>query len=531
MKARAVVQGMTCGTCASHVKRTFEGAGAHDVKVDWRSGRVELDTGSADLAVLEQSLTGTRYTVERIAAHPSPSRNGSGATRDTDLVVIGSGGAAFAGALRARDLGKRVVMVERGTTGGTCVNVGCIPSKSLLASAKRAAGDAALLARAVERKDALVDQLRQQKYVDLIDAYGIDFRAGEARIVGPHTVELGGELVAAEAILVAAGGRPAAPPIPGLEESGYLDSTSALELTEPPARLAVIGAGAVGLELGQMLGLFGSTVTFIARRTVAPHAEPEISDGIRAMLVGGGHSVLEHATTTSVAVEDGEKVLRGSAGDGSAFEVRADELLVATGRRANTEGLGLEEIGVELDGRGRVLVDEEQRTTVASIFAAGDVTAQPQYVYVAAAGGAAAVQNALGGGRERLDFSALPRIVFTFPQIATAGRTESEAIRDGIEVETTVLPLSAVPRALVNDDTRGLVKLVAEHGSGRLIGASALAEAAGEVIYAAVLAIQQGMTIAELAGTWAPYLTMAEALRLAAQTFDRDVAQLSCCAA
>jgi mercuric reductase len=481
--------------------------------------------------VLEQSLTGSRYNLERIAEHPTPRLNGAGAPRDTDLIVIGSGGAAFAGALRARDLGKRVVMVERGTTGGTCVNVGCIPSKSLLASAKRAGGDAALLAGAVARKDALVDQLRQQKYVDLIDAYGIEFRPGDARLVDPHTVDVDGELVSAEAILVAAGGRPEAPPIPGLEEAGYLDSTSALELTEPPTRLAVIGTGSVGLELGQMLGLFGSQVTFIARRGVAPNAEPEISDGIRSILTDGGHAILEHATTMSVAVEGSEKVLRGIAGDGSAFEVRADELLVATGRGANTEGLGLEEIGVELDDRGRVLVDEAQRTSVASVFAAGDVTAQPQYVYVAAAGGAAAVQNALAAGGERLDFSALPRIIFTFPQIATAGRTESDAIRAGIEVDTTVLPLSAVPRALVNGDTRGLVKLVAERESGRIIGASALAEAAGEVIYAAVLAIQQGMTIDELAGTWAPYLTMAEALRLAAQTFDRDVAQLSCCAA
>jgi mercuric reductase len=168
---------------------------------------------------------------------------------------------------------------------------------------------------------------------------------------------------------------------------------------------------------------------------------------------------------------------------------------------------------------------------VPSIWAAGDVTSQPQFVYVAAAGGAAAAENALGAGGERLDFAALPRIIFTKPTIAGAGLTEAQAREQGFEVESRVLPLDAVPRALVNGDTRGLVKLVAEAGSGRLLGASVVADAAGEVIQAAVLAIERGMTVRELASTWAPYLTMAEGLKLAAQTFARDVAKLSCCAA
>ncbi|MGH3262403.1 MAG: mercury(II) reductase, partial [Trebonia sp.] len=173
-----------------------------------------------------------------------------------------------------------------------------------------------------------------------------------------------------------------------------------------------------------------------------------------------------------------------------------------------------------------------QRTSVPSIYAAGDVTDQPEFVYVAAAGDAAAAENALADGDRRLDFSNLPRIIFTTPQIASAGLTESEAReRDlEVEVETTVLALEAVPRALVNDDTRGLFKLVAETGSGRLLGASIVADGAGDVIQTAVLAIHQGMTVEQLSTTWAPYLTMAEGLKLAAQTFGRDVAKLSCCA-
>ena len=228
-------------------------------------------------------------------------------------------------------------------------------------------------------------------------------------------------------------------------------------------------------------------------------------------------------------MEDGEKVLVGDAG-GEPFEVRVDEILVATGRVPNTEGLGLEELGVALD-RGAVAVDAEQRTAVPSIYAAGDVTTQPRFVYVAAAAGAAAAENALGAGGERLDFSALPQIVFTSPALAQAGLTATKARERGFEVETSVLPLDAIPRALVNGDTRGLVKLVAERGSGRLIGASVLATGAPDVIQSAVLAIERGMTVEELSRTWAPYLAMAEGLKLAAQTFERDVARLSCCAA
>jgi len=458
-------------------------------------------------------------------------RNCAGAAYDYDLVVIGSGGGAFAGAIRARDLGRRVLMVEHGTTGGTCVNVGCIPSKALLVRSERARlAGAPSLGEALASKGALVERLRQTKYVDLLDEYEVEFRSAQAWLADANTVLVDEEPVTAEAILVAAGARPAVPPIPGLEETGYLTSTSALELAEPPPRLAVLGAGPVGLELGQMLGNFGSEVTFVARRDVAPRAEPEVSAALGEVLERDGHRVLAPAVTAEVVAEDGEKVLRGST-DGESFELRADEILVATGRTPNTEGLGLEELGVELDPSGAILVDAEQRTNLPSIHAAGDVTDQPRFAYVAAAAGAAAAENALGSGGERLDFSALPQIIFTSPAAAQAGLTEAEAQEHGLDVETTTLPLEAVPRALVNGDTRGLFKLVAEAGSGRLLGASILAAGAPDVIQSAVLAIERGMTVNELSGTWAPYLAMAEGLKLAAQTFKRDVTKLSCCAA
>jgi mercuric reductase len=526
------IDGMTCADCATHVREALEKAGARQVRIDWRRGTGTIATDGPSQIEMNEALAGSRYRVRRVSEPDA----GNGAdpergSRDYGLVVLGSGSGAFAAAIRARDLGRRVVLLERGTIGGTCVNVGCIPSKSLLVSSERSSGIAGGLAQAVGVKAELVEQLRQHKYIDLLGEYGIEYREGQARLRDAHTVEVAGEQITADAILLATGARPSVPMIDGLEQAGYLTSTSALELTEPPRRLAVLGANAVGLELGQMLGNFGSQVTFISRRALTPRSEPEVSQIIRGVLEEEGHTVLEHAHTESVAVEGAEKVLRGRHADGEPFEVRADEILLAVGRTPNSDGLGLERIGVQTDAAGAILVDEHQRTSVPSIYAAGDVTDQPQFVYVAAAGGAAAAENALDDADRHLGFSNLPRIIFTVPQIATAGLTESEARERGFEVQTSVLPLDAVPRALVNGEVRGAFKLIAETGSRRLLGASIIAEGAGDVIQSAVLAIGQGMTIDELTSTWAPYLTMAEGLKLAAQTFGRDVAKLSCCAA
>ncbi|MBA2764826.1 MAG: mercury(II) reductase [Thermoleophilaceae bacterium] len=455
----------------------------------------------------------------------------SSSERDYDLIVLGSGGGAFAAAIRARDLDKTVLMVERGITGGTCVNIGCIPSKALLVRSERArqTGRPSLVA-ALAEKQTLVEKLRQAKYVDLIAGYGIDFRNASGRLIDPHTVSVEGDSVSAEAILIATGARPAIPTISGLDAAGHLTSTTALELSDAPTRLAVLGANAVGLELGQMLGNFGSRVSFLARRGIAPDAEPEIADELRRVLESEGHEILAPAMTTDVSIDGADKVLRGTI-DGEPFELCVDEILVATGCAPNIEELGLEDAGVEVNERGEIIVDECQQTSAPSVFAAGDVTTQPRFVYVAAAAGAAAAENALAGGDKQLDFSALPQIIFTTPAIAQAGLTEAQALEAGIECETTTLPLDAVPRALVNGDTRGLLKLVAEVGTGRLVGASILAEGAPDVIQSAVMAIQWGKTAEQLASLWAPYLSMAEGLKLAAQTFHRDVDQLSCCAA
>jgi mercuric reductase len=434
--------------------------------------------------------------------------------------------------------------MESNLVGGTCVNVGCVPSKAMLAPADayfraghhpfagiKTSANGFDLGAMVDAKGALVDQLRAEKYVDLAKEYGFTICRGLAQFVDSQTVECAGERVRARAYLIASGASPAVPPIEGLKDAGYLTSTTALELREPPRDLAVIGANAIGLEMGQLFMRLGSKVTFLeAMPRITPLEEPEVSETMQEILQEDGATVLTGVKISSVAREGDRRVLNFQHRGGNR-KLIVDEVLVATGRRPNTAGLGLEKAGIELTERGAIKVDDHLRTTNPLVWAAGDVTGHPQFVYVAAYEGNLAARNALEGADLKVDFTSLPRVIFTGPTVAAAGLTDEQASAQGIECECRVLPLTAVPRALVNRDTRGFVKIVAERASGRIIGATAVADGAGDVIQAAVYAIQFRLTTDQVAGTWAPYLTFAEAFKLAAQTFKRDVSKLSCCAA
>jgi len=544
---RAVLEvgGMTCDDCARRVQDALAGAGAESVSVSWRSGHARFvwpEGVAEDRLHKAVEDAGYRPGSLRLAGSVATEAN---ATRDLfDLVVLGAGSAAFAAAIRATEAGYKVALVEQGTLGGTCVNVGCVPSKALLrvgelAWAARHHPFAGLtttsgpidLAAIVAQKAELVSALREAKYAELVEEYGFSVLSGHGCFRGPDELEVAGRHIRGRFFLLATGASPTVPPVPGLAEAGYLTSTSALELTQVPDRLVVIGANAVGLELGQLFVHLGSEVTFVELAPrIAPFEEPEVSAALGSVLVDQGATIHTGAQVLAVRRTDGRREVSVEVGGGQ-YTVVADQVLVATGRRPNTEGLGLAAAGVALDERGAVVVDKELRTTNPRIFGAGDVTGAPQFVYVAAYEGALAVDNALLGARRTVDFTGLPRVIFTSPQVAGAGLTEAEARVAGIAVETTVLPLAAVPRALVNRDARGLVKLVAEASTGRLIGASVMADGAGDVIQAAVLAIRHGIPTSELASTFHPYLTMAESLKLAAQTFTRDVDKLSCCAA
>lgn len=469
-----------------------------------------------------------------------------GASRtEYDLVVIGAGSAAFAAAITASELGASVALLEANTVGGTCVNVGCVPSKAMLAAAEQywrsghhrfegidTAARGHDLSRLVDSKDALVDDLRRQKYLDLADAYGFTIRRARAELVDAHTVDMGDAPIRGGAIIVATGASPSIPPIAGLAEAGYLTSTTALELRELPRDIAIIGANAVGLEMGQLFLHLGSRVTFLeALPRITPAEEPEASDALSRALDDEGATVLTSVDVRRVGrLPNGRRVVEVVV-DGEQRSIDVEHVLVATGRRPNTADLGLERAGVRVTERGAVEVDDRLRTSVEGIWAAGDVTGHPQFVYVAAHEGTLAARNAIGGADERIDLTALPRVIFTSPTIAAAGLTDEQVQAQGIDCECRVLPLDAVPRALVNRDTRGFVKIVAERATHRILGVTIVGDGAGEVIQAAVYAIQLGLTTEQIAATWAPYLTMAEGLKLAAQTFTRDVSKLSCCAA
>lgn len=265
-------------------------------------------------------------------------------------------------------------------------------------------------------------------------------------------------------------------------------------------------------------------MTILARGRLFSREDPAIGEALTAVFRGEGIEVLEQTQASQVSHVNGEFVLQTKHG-----KLRADQLLVATGRSPNTEGMNLEAAGVKLDERGAIIVDRGMRTSAADIFAAGDCTAQPQFVYVAAAAGTRAAVN-MTGGEAVLDLDVVPAVVFTDPQVAMVGCDEARANQAGIETESRTLGLEHVPRALVNFDTRGFIKLVAEAGSGRLLGVQAVAGEAGEIIQAAAMAIHARITVHELADLLFPYLTTVEGLKLAAQTFSKDVSMLSCCA-
>lgn len=460
-----------------------------------------------------------------------------------DLAVIGAGSAGFSAAIRGAELGARVLLVGHGTIGGTCVNIGCVPSKTLIRAteaihgarfAHRFAGiDASAhvlnWSETVRQKDELVGMLRQAKYIDLLPQYpSITYVTGPAQLTR-NGLSLDNRAILADKIIIATGARPASPAIVGLERVAYLTSTTALCLTALPRTLLVLGGGYVGAELAQMFARAGVAVTLAFRTRLLPAAEPEIGAALSRYLHDEHIEVRAGLAYRSIRRTEYGIVLEALQ-HGAAVSIEAEQMLLATGRQPNTEELALDEWGIERTADGAIKVDAHMRTTKPGVYAAGDVTGRDQFVYMAAYGAKLAAENALGGDRRRYDSSSMPAVVFTDPQVASVGLTEAQARAQGLQVKTSVLQLDHVPRALAARDTRGLIKLIADAKDGRLLGAHILAPEGADSIQTAVLAIKHRLTTADLAETLFPYLTTAEGLKLAAQAFDKDVSKLSCCA-
>lgn len=470
-----------------------------------------------------------------------------------DLVILGSGSTAFAAALTAQELGKTAVMTEERPIGGTCVNCGCLPSKNLIEAAKlihdarhpRYPGltpceiglDFAAL---IAQKDDVVHAYRKKKYESLVGGQ-FSIVEGHVEFVDPHTVEVGGKRLSGEKVLIATGARPLLPDIAGLSSVPYLTSDllavdEPMELRQLPKSLLIVGGGYIALELGQMFSRFGTEVTILECNTqlLAHGYEPEVGRSIGDVFAQEGIQVAFNATAKAVRQDGDDVVLTATAG-GRERQYRAERLLVATGRRPNTQNIAIERAGVAVNGRGEVEVNEDLQTSIPHIYAAGDVIGRQHHSQMATPVGSRhdgiAAHNALSGEAMRaVDHRVIPRVIFTDPQVAIVGMTDAEAVAAGHRCWCNTLPMSLVPRAGAIRDTRGIVKMVADAESEEMLGVSMVGQNAGEVIHEAAMAMRFYAKIRDFIDLLHVYPTMAEALKIVAISRFKNPAKLSCCA-
>ncbi len=446
-----------------------------------------------------------------------------------DLIVIGGGKGGKTLAVAEAKSGRRVALIEKGMIGGSCINVACIPTKTLVHAAKmaelarqadrfgiRVAFEGADFGDVKDRKNAVVSEMiaRNRR---LFDSSGMDFVLGTARFSGPKIVEVALEdgslrAMTAERIVVNTGTRPAVPKLPGAETVGLLDSTSIQHLDRLPGHLVILGGGVIGCEFAQLFRRLGSRVTIIDRNgTFLPREEPEVGAEALAIFREEGIDVRFGAAVEGVAGQDGDSVevrIRSAEGERT---IHGSHLLAALGRVPNTDELNAPATGLELDEKGFVRVDEFLRTSVPGIWAMGDVNGGPQFTHASLDDYRIVAANLRGeakSARNRL----MPYTIFIDPELGRVGMTEAQARTAGYDVSVAQLPASAIPRAVTMGETRGLLKAVVERGSGRILGFSSLCASGGEIMAVAQMAMQGGQTASHVRDTVFSHPTMAEAL-------------------
>jgi len=537
------INGMTCEHCAQTIsKKVSQLEGIISNKVDYPEKKGEFEFDSTKVSKSEIINTINSIGSYKVVGESESNKNMSS---KYDLIIIGGGSAAFAAAIKASELKKKILMINNGLPiGGTCVNVGCVPSKTLIRTAEQfhnanhpnfssiKSGDNKInFKEVIRQKTELVDGLREQKYVNVLkDDSNVTILKAYGKLIDKNTIEADGNKYSAENIMIATGSSTFVPDIPGLKEINYLTNETLYELEELPEHLIIIGGRYIALENAQMFARLGSKVTILQRSfRILPDEMPDVTETLKEYLEKEGIEIKTGTKINCVENKNGKVIVNASIKDNDEI-IEGTHIFVATGRKGNTKGFGLEEVGIELYQQDFIKTNEFMQTSIPNIYAAGDVTGEYLFVYSAAYEGSLAVSNMFGESPIKKNYSVFPWVIFTDPQVAGVGMDENQAYENKIDYEVSTIQLKDVPRSLAARNTKGFIKLIRNKENDKLIGARILASEGSELLMEISLAIKYGITVKELRQMFHPYLTLSEGVKLAAITFDKDVSKLSCCA-
>jgi mercuric reductase len=537
------ISGMTCDHCAVSIEKLLEKKkGIISKKVSYAKSKGEVTFDTAVISK-EEIINAINEVTNYNAKETIPINFGH-----FDLIIIGGGSAAFSAAIKANELGLTTLMVNAGIAfGGTCVNVGCIPSKTLIRAGETAyhathsnfagikpKGVDINFAQVIKGKKQLVKTLQQKKYMDVVsDFENLQMIEGWAEFIDDKTILVNGkDEYTAIKFVIATGATTNIANIEGLKDIGYLTNVSLFDLEEKPTSITIMGAGFIGLEIAMAynrLGVKTRIIEFTDR--VLRSQTPDISEELQKHLGNEGIEFLANFRAVKFEKSGDDILIHCKCPDGKFTKLtEPGKVVVASGTKPNTQKLGLHNIGLQLTQSGHIQVNEMMETNLNNIYAVGDVTNTPAFVYTAAFEGKIAVENAFTGSEIKADYSSLPWVVFTDPQVAGAGLDEAQTRAQNIPFEVSKIFLSDVPRSIAANDTRGFIKLIRNPETDKLLGARIVAPEGGELIQQLSMAIKYGITVKELAESFYPYLTLGEGIKLAAITFGKDVAKLSCCA-
>lgn len=534
------ITGMTCDGCAKGIEKSvasLNGVSQNEVNYQKGEGNFSFDENlvSKDAIIQEIEKLG-HYKVVL-----------NSKTNHFDLIIIGGGSAAFSAAIKAEGLGLSTLMINAGLDfGGTCVNVGCVPSKNLIRAAETAyhathsnfkgikpKGVDIDFKQIIKDKKALVTTLQQKKYLDVVSGFkNFTMLEGWAKFKDNKTILVNEkDCYTAKKFIITTGSTTNIPNIEGINDIDYLTNVTLFDLEEKPESLTIMGAGYIGLEIAMAYNRLGVRVRIIefTDRPLRSQTK-DITDVLETQLKNEGIKIYPNYRVLKFEKKGADTIIHCKCPDGSFTKlVEKGKIVVATGTKPNTSNLGLDNVSLNLDKNGRIIVNNKMETNLSNIYAAGDVINTPSFVYTAANEGNTAVINAFTEENRMVNYTSLPWVVFTDPQIAGVGLDEIMAKKQGIVFEVSKIELKDIPRAIVANDTRGFIKLIRNTKTDKLIGARVIAPEGGELIQQLSMAIKYGITIKELAESFYPYLTLSEGIKLAAITFGKDISKLSCC--